>query len=97
MAPLLSGLSISEDGLRMAYGLSTSGSDWQEWKVRDVETGEDLPDHLKWISSLALLGLTTIRAFLQPLRRAEVTKLEDVNTSKLYHQLGKPQSEDVLI
>jgi len=32
----LSGLSISEDGLRMAYGLSTSGSDWQEWKVRTL-------------------------------------------------------------
>jgi prolyl oligopeptidase len=45
----LSGLAISEDARLMAYGLSTSGSDWQEWKVRDVETGEDLPDHLKWI------------------------------------------------
>jgi prolyl oligopeptidase len=33
----LSGLSISEDGNLMAYGLSTAGSDWQEWKVRDVE------------------------------------------------------------
>ena len=38
----LSGLAISENGKLLAYGLSTSGSDWQEWKVRDVETGEDL-------------------------------------------------------
>ncbi len=45
----LSGLSISENGRLLAYGLSTSGSDWQEWKVRDIETGEDLEDHLKWI------------------------------------------------
>lgn len=45
----LSGLAISDDGRMMAYGLSTSGSDWQEWKVRDVETGEDLSDRLKWI------------------------------------------------
>jgi prolyl oligopeptidase len=37
----LSGLAISEDGQWMAYGLSTSGSDWNEWKVRNVETGED--------------------------------------------------------
>lgn len=43
----LSGLSISDDGKLLAYGLSASGSDWQEWKVRDVETGEDLQDHLK--------------------------------------------------
>jgi prolyl oligopeptidase len=37
-------LSISEDGNLMAYGLiHISGSDWNEWKVRDVETGVDLP------------------------------------------------------
>ena len=34
----LAGIAISENGKLMAYGLSTSGSDWQEWKVRDVET-----------------------------------------------------------
>jgi prolyl oligopeptidase len=38
----LSGISISEDGSKLAYGISKSGSDWQEWKVRDVVTGEDL-------------------------------------------------------
>ncbi|MBD2568009.1 prolyl oligopeptidase family serine peptidase [Anabaena lutea] len=45
----LSGIAISENGKLLAYGLSTSGSDWQEWKVRDIETGEDLKDHLQWI------------------------------------------------
>ncbi|MGM3309448.1 prolyl oligopeptidase family serine peptidase [Anabaena sp. WFMT] len=45
----LSGIEISENGKLLAYGLSTSGSDWQEWKVRDIETGEDLQDHLQWI------------------------------------------------
>ena len=33
----------------MAYGLSASGSDWEEWKVKDVVTGQDLVDHLKWV------------------------------------------------
>ena len=31
----------SEDGLVMAYALSTSGSDWQVIKFRNVETGEE--------------------------------------------------------
>jgi len=43
---LFPGLSISEDGKLMAYGLSTAGSDWQEWKVRDVEKCEDLPSEM---------------------------------------------------
>ena len=45
----LSGGAISENGKLLAYGLSTAGSDWQEWQVRDIETGKDLDDHLKWI------------------------------------------------
>jgi prolyl oligopeptidase len=32
----LSGLAISDDGKLMAYGLSTAGSDWIEYQVKDV-------------------------------------------------------------
>ncbi len=45
----LSGTAISDDGKRLAYGLASAGSDWQEWRVREVETGKDLDDHLKWV------------------------------------------------
>src|ERR671921_256616 len=45
----ISGLQVSPDGKLLAYSLSSSGSDWMEWKVRDVETGKDLSDHLKWV------------------------------------------------
>jgi prolyl oligopeptidase len=45
----LSGMKISNNGKLLAYSLSASGSDWQEWKVRDVETGKDLVDDLKWV------------------------------------------------
>ncbi|MDQ3041830.1 MAG: S9 family peptidase, partial [Acidobacteriota bacterium] len=37
----LSGLRISDDGKMMAYGLAVAGSDWQEWRFREVETGRD--------------------------------------------------------
>ncbi|MEH2452673.1 prolyl oligopeptidase family serine peptidase [Nostoc sp.] len=96
----LSGLSISEDGKLLAYGLSTSGSDWQEWKVRDVETGEDLQDHLKWIKFSGASWTHDNQGFFYSRydEPNEKTQLEDVNYyQKLYyHQLGKPQSEDVL-
>ena len=39
---------FSEDGKYMAYAISAAGSDWQEWRVRDVATGKDLPDLIKW-------------------------------------------------
>ncbi len=97
----LSGVSIREDAKLMAYGLSTSGSDWQEWKVRDIETGEDISDHLKWIKFSGASWTKDNQGFFYSRydEPNEETKLEDVNYyQKLYyHQLGKPQSEDILI
>ena len=36
----LTGTEISEDGKLMAYGVGHAGSDWEEWQVRDVDTGQ---------------------------------------------------------
>ncbi|XQQ06124.1 MAG: prolyl oligopeptidase family serine peptidase [Leptolyngbya sp. IPPAS B-1204] len=97
----LSGLSISEDGKLMAYGLSTAGSDWQEWKVRDVDSGEDLPDLLKWVKFSGASWTHDQQGFFYSRydEPNETTKLEEVNYyQKLYyHRLGTPQSEDPLI
>ena len=41
----LSGVSVTEDGSLMAYATSSGGSDWTEWFVRDVTTGENRTDH----------------------------------------------------
>ncbi|MBO1346445.1 MAG: S9 family peptidase [Hormoscilla sp. GUM202] len=97
----LSGIAISEDGKLMAYGLSTSGSDWQEWHVRDVETGEDLPDLIKWVKFSGAAWTKDGKGFFYSRydEPNDATKFEDVNYyQKLYyHQLGQAQSEDVLI
>ncbi|MBW4634818.1 MAG: prolyl oligopeptidase family serine peptidase [Iphinoe sp. HA4291-MV1] len=97
----LSGTAISEDGNLLAYGLSTAGSDWQEWKVRDVETGINLKDHLKWIKFSGASWTHDSKGFFYSRydEPNEKTKLEDVNYyQKLYyHKLGTPQSEDLLI
>lgn len=97
----LSGLSLSEDGKFMAYGLSTAGSDWQEWKVRDVESGKDLLDYLKWIKFSRAAWTEDSQGFFYSRydEPNEATKLEDVNYfQKLYyHKLGQPQSEDILV
>ncbi len=97
----LSGYRISEDGNLMAYGISTSGSDWNEWKVRDVRTGADLSDHLKWVKFSGASWTKDGKGFFYS--RYDAPKagdaLKGVNKfQKLYfHKVGTPQGEDVLI
>ena len=40
--------SFSHDGSLMAYATSTGGEDWQTWHVRDVATGRDTRDLVRW-------------------------------------------------
>ncbi len=97
----LGGLSVSENGKLLAYGLSTSGSDWQTWKVRDVETGNDLPDQINWVKFSGASWSHDHAGFFYSRydEPSSKTQLEDVNYfQKLYyHRLGTAQSEDVLI
>jgi prolyl oligopeptidase len=97
----VSGVSVSKDGRRMAYGLSSGGSDWQEWKVREVDTGKDLPDDLRWVK-FSSAAWTPDGAGFYYSRYDEPRaggQMEDANYfQKLYyHQVGTPQSADRLI
>jgi prolyl oligopeptidase len=97
----LSGYAISHDGKYLAYGLAASGSDWNEWKVREVATGKDLSDHLKWVKFSGAAWTKDGQGFFYSRydEPNEKTKLEDVNYfQKLYyHRLGTPQSADLLV
>ncbi len=44
----LSGLSVTRDGELAAYSLAEAGSDWVRWQVREIGTGRDLPDVVRW-------------------------------------------------
>jgi len=44
----LSTLEVSDDGRLLAYATSASGSDWQDFHVKDVQTGRDMPEVLRW-------------------------------------------------
>jgi prolyl oligopeptidase len=97
----LSAVAISENGAYLAYGLSASGSDWVEWQVRDIASGKDFDDHLKWVKFSGAAWTHDHQGWFYS-RYDEpdaTTKLEAVNYyQKLYyHRLGTPQSEDVLV
>lgn len=41
-------VAVTDDGSLLAYAISEAGSDWHTWRVRDIATGEDLPDEAPW-------------------------------------------------
>ena len=97
----LAGTAVSPDGKLLAYGTAASGSDWNEWKVRDIATGKDLSDHLKWVKFSSTSWTRDGKGFFYSRydEPKEATKLADVNYfQKLYfHKIGTPQSADVLV
>jgi prolyl oligopeptidase len=96
----LAGREISDDGKLMAYGIATSGSDWTEWHVRDVDTGKDLADDLKWVKfSNASWSKDNKGFYYSRYDEPKGAAMRDANYfQKLYyHRLGTPQSDDKLI
>ena len=97
----MSGFVPSEDGKLLAYGLSRAGSDWEEWHVRDVATGEDRSDLVEWVKFSGAAwnkdgsGFYYSR-FDAPKPGEEKKGLNEFQ--KLYfHRMGTKQSEDTLV
>ncbi|MGK7931731.1 MAG: prolyl oligopeptidase family protein [Microcystaceae cyanobacterium] len=97
----LSGLSISKNGQYLAYGVAQSGSDWVEWRVRNIETKEDLTDHIQWVKFSGVSWTHDHQGFFYSRYDAPNpdTKLEETNYyQKLYyHRLGTSQGQDRLV
>ena len=96
----VAGLQPSPDGKLLAYSLSASGSDWQEWKVRDVETSKDLSDDLKWVKFSGVSWMRDGKGFFysrydEP--KSDALKGTNYFQKMYFHKLGSPQSEDVLV
>ena len=97
----LGGIDITDDAKLMAYGLATSGSDWQQWKVRDVETGKDRPDVVDWIkfsnTSWKKDGSGFFYSRYDKPEEKDKLRSQVYNHKLFFHQLGTPQSQDKLI
>jgi len=97
----LAGTSVSEDGKLMAYGLAEAGSDWNTWKVRDIETGKDQADELKWVKFSGAGWTNDAKGFFYSRYDApgEGKVLTGVNRfpKVFYHRVGTEQAKDVLV
>ncbi len=91
----------SRDGRLLAYTLADGGSDWRTIKVRDVATGEDHDDEIRWVKFSGIAWLPDGSGFFycrydEPPTGAELSSTNYFQ--KLYfHRLGDDQSEDTLI
>jgi prolyl oligopeptidase len=97
----LASWSVSDDGKRLAYSLASAGSDWNEWKVLDVDTGKTLADHLKWVKFSSASWTPDNAGFYysrydEPPADQTFTKA-NYYQKLYYHKLGDPQSNDQLI
>jgi len=92
---------ISDDGRYFAYALSEAGSDWQVWRVKDVGTGQDLPDELHWSKagggSWRKDGSGFYYTVYDAPKQGELLKAANQYEKLYFHKLGTPQSADTLV
>lgn len=97
----LSQWEVSKNGNLMAYATNESGSDWQIWRIRDVSTGEDLPDRIEWTKFSSVAWHPDGSGFYycaydQP-EEGKTYEGMNKNQKVLFHRIGAHQSEDNLV
>ena len=100
----LSSLTVTEDGRLAAIALADAGSDWKRIIVRDVSTGKDLPDVIRWTKFGSPSWLLDGSGFYYagydvPADGGTAESLKAANyfAKIFFHKLGTPQSADQLI
>jgi prolyl oligopeptidase len=92
---------VSNDGKLLAYGLSASGSDWQVWRFREVDTGQDLPDQLDWVKFSTAIwtddGAGVFYSRYDAPEEGLAYKGPNYYHKLYYHRLGTPQVQDELV
>lgn len=93
---------VSPDGRWLGYGVAVAGSDWNEYRVREVATAQDTADAIKWVKFSTLQWTGDSQGFFysrypEPQAGANQVFSELANQAIYYHRLGTPQSEDVKV
>lgn len=90
----------SPNGRLLAYALSRSGSDRQDIRVREVDSGVDLPDHLLWAKfvSIAWNGGSDSFYYSRFPEPGSVPPGEEQYRPIVYrHRVGEAQSNDARV
>ena len=88
----------SQDGSMLAYGLSEGGADWLTLHVRDVASGKDLADEVRWVRFSEISWTRDGKGFYysrypEP-PKGKVLEAALSHQAVYYHWTGTPQSHD---
>jgi prolyl oligopeptidase len=94
--------SVSEDGRLLAYGVAASGSDWNEIRIRDIDSGRDISDVVKWVKFSGPSWTKDSKGFFysrfpEPQASGNQTFVRLANQKLYYHLLGEPVEKDRMI
>ena len=89
----------SRNGVYFAYYLSSGGSDWQQARVLEMQTGKVLPDDLNWlkVTDLAWFGDGFFYSRYDAPRDGHDLSARNEGHKVYYHRLGEAQADDRLI
>ena len=88
----------SHNGRLLAYGLSEGGADWTTLHVRDLDSGKDLPDEIRWVRFSGISWTNDSKGFFysrypEP-PKGKVLEAALSGQAIYYHRLGTPQAQD---
>lgn len=97
----LSGWVPTADGTLLAYSLADGGSDWRTWKVRDIASGKDSDDVVRWVKFSGIAWMPDNSGFFYARYEApsgddELTGTNE-NQTLYFHTLGTDQESDRLV
>ena len=91
----------SEDGKLIAYGVSEAGSDWTTIRVREIASGQDREDVVRWVKFSGISWMKDGSGFFysrydEPKAGAALTQKNEFH-KLCFHRLGTPQSDDIIV
>jgi prolyl oligopeptidase len=95
----LGGISVSRNAKYVAYAVADGGSDWRKILVREIETGTDLTDEVRWVKFSSIEWFKDgffYSRYDEPKNGSELSNINQFH-KVYYHKLGTPQAEDELI
>lgn len=96
----ITNITFSPNGLKMAYAISHNGSDWQEIRIKNLETVEDYEEVLNWCKfSNISWNKDSLGFYYNRFPDPSTISPEEMSyyNSVYWHTVGTIQDEDLLI